>query len=277
MLYARLDPENGRARGYRLRRDHPEIEDGKPRDKYLSSVDRPALFFAPGVGPLLADITVTVAMLESEKSVLALTAGAVRSNRRLLAIGSGGCWGWRGRIGKMVDASGARVDEKGPLSDFDRIVWTGRDVVILFDTNTAMNPKVQAARRALASELTSRGAVVRLANLPIEDGINGPDDFIGRHGDAALVSIIDNAKPAGRTAQKRKVEKAKQGRDVQLVDPEPWPEPVNGAVLLDAIAGTFTRCLALPAHASTAIALWVLHAYAFKAWFTSPFSRSRRP
>ena len=35
------------------------------------------------------------------------------------------------------------------------------------------------------------------------------------------------------------------------------------------------RCLldtvALPDQAGTALALWVLHAYAFEAWFTSPF------
>src|SRR5439155_13473959 len=45
VLYARLDPETGDVRGYRLRRDHPEVENEKPRDKYLSSIDRPALFF----------------------------------------------------------------------------------------------------------------------------------------------------------------------------------------------------------------------------------------
>ena len=58
---------------------------------------------------------------------------------------------------------------------------------------------------------------------------------------------------------------------MQLEDPEPWADPVNGAALLDAIAATFTRYLALPAHASTALALWVLHTYTFQAWFTSPF------
>ena len=44
-----------------------------------------------------------------------------------------------------------------------------------------------------------------------------------------------------------------------------------GTALLDAIAATFERYLALPKHASTALALWVLHVYAFPAWFTSPF------
>jgi hypothetical protein len=111
----------------------------------------------------------------------------------LLVIGLGGCWGWRGTIGKTTDATGARVDEKGPLPDLDRLDWRDRDVVVLFDTNTASNPKVQAARQALASEIAGRGAKVRIAELPIEPHVNGPDDFIGAHGDAALLALLDAA------------------------------------------------------------------------------------
>lgn len=192
VLYARLDPETGDPRGYRLRRDHPEVEDGKPRDKYLSSVDQPALFFPPGAGPLLTDITVTVAMVEAEKSSVALTAAAARTGRPLLRIGTGGVWSWRGRIGKTVDASGARVDEKGPLPDLDRLAWRERDVVILFDANAKTNPSAQAARRALATDLTNRGARVRVAAVP---DVNDPDDFVGTHGDAALWALVDGARP----------------------------------------------------------------------------------
>jgi Protein of unknown function (DUF3631) len=41
--------------------------------------------------------------------------------------------------------------------------------------------------------------------------------------------------------------------------------------LLDGIVGTFERYLFLPAHATTALALWTVHAYAFEAFFASPF------
>ena len=41
LLYPRRDPASGQDRGYRLRRDHPEIDtNGTLHDKYLSSVDR---------------------------------------------------------------------------------------------------------------------------------------------------------------------------------------------------------------------------------------------
>ncbi len=86
----------------------------------------------------------------------------------------------------------------------------------------------------------------------------------------AMAAPPATANTTGKT-HAAKADKSKQGRAVQLEDPEPWPDPVNGAALLDAIAATFERYLALPTHGSTALALWVLHAYAFSAWFTSPF------
>ena len=78
--------------------------------------------------------------------------------------------------------------------------------------------------------------------------------------------VADEATPPGKTTTA-----VKQGHAVLLEDPEPWPEPVDGVALLDAIAGVFSRYLAMPPHASTALALWFVHAYAFDAWFASPF------
>ncbi|WP_337288620.1 DUF3631 domain-containing protein [Candidatus Methylomirabilis sp.] len=55
-----------------------------------------------------------------------------------------------------------------------------------------------------------------------------------------------------------------------LADPEPWREPVDGAAILEEIEATLTRFLILPRGAATAIALWVLHAYALTAFAVSP-------
>lgn len=206
---------------------------------------------------MLTDISAPVVLVEAEKTALAIAAAADRAGRPVLPIGCGGCWGWRGRVGKAEDASGARVDEVGPLPDFDRVVWAGREAIILFDVNAATNPKVQAARRALAAELTNRGARVRLCDVPAGDGVNGPDDLIGRYGDAAFWTLLDAPAPSDRGGTKpKKSERAPQGRAVDLDDPDPWPEPVDGAALLDAIAATFARYLALPPHASTAARRW---------------------
>ena len=100
VLYPRINPATGREVGYRIRRDHPEIENGRPKAKYLSSIDRAHLYFAPDTDVLLNDVATTAIFGESEKFVLAITDAARRAGRRVLAVGTGGCWGWKGRIGK---------------------------------------------------------------------------------------------------------------------------------------------------------------------------------
>jgi putative DNA primase/helicase len=61
-----------------------------------------------------------------------------------------------------------------------------------------------------------------------------------------------------------------QGQGVTLGDPDPWPEHVDGAALLDALAGTFRRFTALGAGADVVLALWTVHAHAFDAVQVSP-------
>ncbi len=50
------------------------------------------------------------------------------------------------------------------------------------------------------------------------------------------------------------------GQFYDFDDIEPWPDPVDGARLLDALVNTLDRHMALPAGAADAVALWVLHA-----------------
>src|SRR3954463_508234 len=51
---------------------------------------------------------------------------------------------------------------------------------------------------------------------------------------------------------------------------EPWPEPVNGSLLLADMASVIRRFIALPAAAADAEALWCLHSYAHDAATVSP-------
>lgn len=167
---AYLDPDDDRIAYWRVRRDNPEMDsDGKPIAKYVSPPDRKRLYFVPGCYSALADTSRLAIFVESEKAALAIQESAIRTARqRPLVIATGGCWGWRGVTGKAVSPNGARVDQKGPLPDLDRVVWTGRDTVICFDANAAANTSVKAARRDLAAELSKRGARVRIAELPVE-------------------------------------------------------------------------------------------------------------
>src|SRR2546423_15461633 len=49
----------------------------------------------------------------------------------------------------------------------------------------------------------------------------------------------------------------------EMPDLEPWPEPVDGAMLLDQVSGIVRRVVVLPQWAPEALSLWTPHTYAF--------------
>jgi putative DNA primase/helicase len=63
---------------------------------------------------------------------------------------------------------------------------------------------------------------------------------------------------------------ASGGRALSLPDTEPWPDPVNGATVLDDVSAAFTRHLALPPGAADALALWCAYTHVFDAFPISP-------
>jgi hypothetical protein len=202
LIFPYFDPKDGHRCTARVRRDNPEIEGGKVKNKYVSAYgDRHHLYFPPGAKDLLADPSAPVVIVEAEKSALAGVELAKRVDRRLLFIATGGCHGWHGKIGIVENSKGQRVDEKGPLTDLDLVVWKDRPVIIAFDSNTAWNSAVRSARWALAEELTGRGAVVRLADIPPVDGVNGPDDAIAFCNDQVFAEVLDAAAPCADAAR----------------------------------------------------------------------------
>lgn len=195
VVFPYLDPVTGNRATARLRRDHPDVDAaGNRENKYLCPTgDNRHLYFPPGASTLLADATVSVIVVEAEKSAIAITALAGRHGRKLLAIGVGGCWGWRGKTGIEGGPNGDREETRGPLPDFGFVTWRGRRCLIAFDANVASNPKVRWARQALADFLRGEGAQVYLVLLPQCEGVNGPDDFIALRGDQAMLELLDTA------------------------------------------------------------------------------------
>lgn len=154
--------------------------------------DNRHLYFGPGAAELFHETAVPVVLLESEKATLAVIAAAARADRRVLAIGLGGCWNWRGRVGKDVDANGKRVDVTGPLPDFHHVTWRNREAIICFDARP--DASVDAARQQFARVVRRWGARTLHARLPDHERlVNGPDDLIAIHGDAALWRVLDAA------------------------------------------------------------------------------------
>src|SRR5207302_11517031 len=56
-----------------------------------------------------------------------------------------------------------------------------------------------------------------------------------------------------------------------LQDVEPWPEPVDGGVLLDELKSWLVLFVVLPKLAAEILALWILHTFAFLLRDTSTY------
>ena len=61
-----------------------------------------------------------------------------------------------------------------------------------------------------------------------------------------------------------------QGRPIEWNDPDPWPVPVDGAALLNALLALFERHASLPEGGAVAVALWALYAWCFRAFAVCP-------
>lgn len=64
--------------------------------------------------------------------------------------------------------------------------------------------------------------------------------------------------------------KAATARKLAFPEVEPWPEPVDGAEVLDALVAAITRYIVVPRGAPEAVALWTVFAHAHDAFAVSP-------
>jgi len=72
--------------------------------------DRRHFFFARGSESLCSDRAVPAVLVEAEKSALAIWAWSQRTGKPVFPIAMGGCWGWRGRVGRLRTAERVRCD-----------------------------------------------------------------------------------------------------------------------------------------------------------------------
>ena len=111
--------------------------------------------------------------------------------------------------------------------------------------------------------------IARLAALPPLDYEREREAAAGRLGcrvvilDRLVAGVRDGAGAAEGGA-------GGQGRPLRLADIEPWPEPVDGAALLDDLAQTVRRYVLLDEAACHAAALWAVHTHAIEAAYVSP-------
>ena len=62
-----------------------------------------------------------------------------------------------------------------------------------------------------------------------------------------------------------------QGTPLVFEEPEPWPDPVSGASLLDELEQLYARRVVQPSGGAVTMALWTLHTYAVAAANISPY------
>jgi hypothetical protein len=187
---------------YRLRLDFPPLDmrTRKPQYRYLVAAGTRNRFYCPLENPAdLQNPEIDVWFCEGEKKYLSLYAAAQKMSGngsgipRFIPVGLFGVWGWKGIIGIANDKDGHRVEVKGVINDFEKFVWDGRRVFILFDANVLWNESVRAARAQLARELEARGATVYFISLPVIEGVNGVDDFLAREGVEKLEELATQA------------------------------------------------------------------------------------
>jgi putative DNA primase/helicase len=71
-------------------------------------------------------------------------------------------------------------------------------------------------------------------------------------------------------SRRDRVESSDQGRALTLPSPDPWPEPIDGAMLLNEMTAGVRQYVVVENGDAETVALWVLHAHTFDAYSISP-------
>lgn len=151
----------------RFKPDNPLTIGGKLAKYFSPRGSRNHLYIPPGVKSVLNDQGASLLITEGEKKALKA------KQEGLDCIGLAGVWSWRTR---------GSDGKSGPLPEFDLIDWKGREVYIIYDNDAPRRKDIDAAERALAQELTSRGAKVSVIRLPGDTGRKvGLDDYLLTH------------------------------------------------------------------------------------------------
>jgi putative DNA primase/helicase len=85
---------------------------------------------------------------------------------------------------------------------------------------------------------------------------------------STLDELVDAKRREGRAADAANTKG--QGRRIEIADIVPWPEPVDGAALIDEVAGAIRRYVVLDLASADATALWTVHTHALDAAYVSP-------
>jgi putative DNA primase/helicase len=143
----------------RVKPDKPRLsQDGRPCKYEQPKGASARAYLPPDVIPVLLDPSIVLLLTEGEKKAAAATQAGWP------CIGLTGICNWsrpRERVG------GRPVGDRDLIDDLRAVVWKGRTVAIVFDTDPEHNPDVAREAAELARVLETYGANVIIVSLPL--------------------------------------------------------------------------------------------------------------
>ncbi|MCC2636870.1 MAG: hypothetical protein K0Q68_589 [Moraxellaceae bacterium] len=88
---------------------------------------------------------------------------------------------------------------------------------------------------------------------------------------------LDKLRNAERKRQATEAGSAESGSNVLFDEVEPWPQPVNGAALLDELSATVRRFVVCERHTADAAALWLAFTWCIDAVTVAPIANITAP
>jgi putative DNA primase/helicase len=148
--------------------------------------------------------------------------------------------------------------------------WVGRDLsvhIIQDDPSSAGGNSAAPNNRDSANSILSdeENEIRRLAKLTLIDYERARKDAVER--------LNFRAQTLDRLVEARRAkpdDDSKQGHALRLPEPEPWPDPINGAGLLSALAINIRQHVVMSDKAADMAALWVIHTYLLDCFGISP-------
>ncbi len=137
------------------------------------------LYVLPQVRGVLNDPTLPLYMTEGEKKA------ALLAQVGKMAVGLGGIWNWRNK------------ENPQPIAELDEIVWKGRLVYLVPDSDAKHNDQVLLAVYALGRVLEQRGATVLVVKIPDLGGLEktGVDDYLSSKNSKTFQRLCEKAIP----------------------------------------------------------------------------------
>jgi len=120
----------------------------------------------------------------------------------------------------------------------------------------------QVARKPATNKLRSTAQASPAHSLDVGDGDAPPTDSAGGADDASRRTRHQNKEAPARHA--------KQGRALILPEPEPWPQPIEGAALLTDLSAAIRLHVVMADWQADTAALWLPHAHLFERFGITP-------